>query len=45
MYAGYYGVTKDHMMLSTQYLKDEFVSEGSNVYKESQSVRGKVCHV
>ena len=45
MYAGYYGVNKDHMMLSTQYLKDEFVCDGSTVYKESQSVRGKVCHV
>jgi len=28
-----------------QYLKDEFVSDGSTVYKEGQSVRGKVCHM
>ena len=45
MYAGYYGVVKDHMMLLTQYLKNEFVSDGSTVYKEGQSVRGKVCHI
>ena len=44
MYAGYYGDANDHM-LSTQYLKDEFVYDGSTVYKESQSVRGKVFHV
>ena len=33
------------MILLTQYLKDEFVSDGSTVYKKGQSVRGKVCLV
>ena len=45
MYAGYYGVAKDHVMWFTQYLKDEFVSDGSAVYKEGQSVKGKVCQI
>ena len=29
--------------MCVQYLKDEFVSDGTTVYKEGQSVRGKVC--
>ena len=45
MYTDYYGVAKDHMMLFTRYLKNEFVSDSSTVYKEGQSVRGKVCHI
>ena len=39
-----FSVAKDHMIPHKQYLKDEFVSDGSTVYKEGQSVRGKVCH-
>ena len=34
MYVGYYGVAKDHMMLSTQYLKAEFVSDDSTTELE-----------
>ena len=32
-YTDYYGVAKDHMMLSTQYLKAEFVCDGSTVHR------------
>ena len=43
--SGCHGVAKDHMIPCKQYLKDEFVSDGNTVYKEGQSVRGKVCHL